>query len=88
MRRPLARCARFVQVWSNHPEAAGPAGGVTDTCVLGGERGLTFWRAQAPTGYARLGDCVTTGTMQPTFQARLPCPCRVLGSRVSTLQIL
>jgi hypothetical protein len=39
-----------------------------DTSVLAAERGLTFWRPQPPIGYASLGDCVTTGTMQPTFQ--------------------
>ena len=39
-----------------------------DTNTLGSERGLTFWRPRPPIGYASLGDCVTTGTMQPTFQ--------------------
>ena len=39
-----------------------------DTNTLGSERGLTFWRPRPPVGYASLGDCVTTGTMQPTFQ--------------------
>lgn len=68
LRRPLARTTTFVQVWSNHPQAAGPAGAIMDTAVLGTERGLTFWRPRPPIGYAALGDCVTTGTMQPTFQ--------------------
>ena len=68
-RRPLARCARFVRTWSNAPEPAGAAAAaVLDTNVLGSQRGLSFWRPQAPTGYACLGDCVTTGTMQPAFQ--------------------
>ncbi|KAK9908805.1 hypothetical protein WJX75_003140 [Coccomyxa subellipsoidea] len=66
--KPLARCTRFLQLWSNHPEKSGPAGAVMDTSVLAAERGLTFWRPQPPIGYASLGDCVTTGTMQPTFQ--------------------
>lgn len=44
-----------------------------DTSVLAAERGLTFWRPQPPIGYASLGDCVTTGTMQPTFQV-ISCP--------------
>jgi hypothetical protein len=39
-----------------------------DTNILGSERGLTFWRPRPPIGYVSLGDCVTTGTMQPTFQ--------------------
>lgn len=66
--RPLARTTTFVQVWSNHPQASGPAGAIMDTNTLGSERGLTFWRPRLPIGYASLGDCVTTGTMQPTFQ--------------------
>jgi vacuolar protein sorting-associated protein 13A/C len=68
--RPLARCARFVRAWSNAPEPSGPAAAALDTNVLGSQRGLTFWRPQPPTGYACLGDCATTGTMQPAFQAR------------------
>ena len=41
-----------------------------DTDVLGAERGVTFWRPQAPLGYAVVGDCVTAGSAQPTFQVR------------------
>ncbi len=66
--RPLARTTTFVQIWSNHPPAVGPAGAIMDTNILSSERGLTFWRPKPPIGYASLGDCVTTGTAQPSFQ--------------------
>ena len=59
-----------MQIWSNHPQAVGPAGAILETNPLGFERGLTFWRPRPPIGYAALGDCVTTGTMQPTYQVQ------------------
>lgn len=68
--RPLARTATFTQIWSNHLQAVGPAGAILETNPLGFERGLTFWRPRPPIGYAALGDCVTTGTMQPTYQVQ------------------
>ena len=68
--RPLARTTTFMQIWSNHPQAVGPAGAILETNPLGFERGLTFWRPRPPIGYAALGDCVTTGTMQPTYQVQ------------------
>ena len=75
MRRPLARTTTFVQIWSNHPPAVGPAGTIMDTNILSPERGLTFWRPKPPIGYASLGDCVTTGTAQPSFQVPEDCSC-------------
>jgi len=74
LRRPLVQCARFERVWTNHVEAAGAAGGAVDTDAVSGERGVSVWRPQAPAGYAALGDCVTPGARQPSFQARLPYP--------------
>ena len=68
------QCARFERVWTNHVEAAGAAGAAVDTDAVSGERGVSVWRPQAPAGYAALGDCVTPGARQPSFQARLPHP--------------
>ncbi|KAK9819963.1 hypothetical protein WJX72_004515 [[Myrmecia] bisecta] len=63
--RPIAKCTTFVKLWSN---SSAQSGSPVDTSVLGEERGLTFWRPQAPIGYAILGDCMTSGKKQPTFQ--------------------
>lgn len=67
-RRPLAMCSRFVRQWASQPAAAGAAGAVVITHVLGEDRGLTFWRPQPPLGYAIVGDCAVAGSAQPTFQ--------------------
>ena len=64
----MAKCTRFSQVWSNRPTYAHAAASSCDVHVLGSERGVTFWRPQAPIGYAVLGDCITAGSAQPTFQ--------------------
>ena len=64
------RCARFERVWSSAAEAADGAGGAVETDAVAGERGVTVWRPQAPAGYAPLGDCITAGARQPSFQAR------------------
>ncbi len=64
----MAKCTRFSQVWSNRPTYAHAAASSCDAHVLGSERGVTFWRPQAPIGYAVLGDCITAGSAQPTFQ--------------------
>ena len=66
--RPMAKCTRFSQVCSNRPTYANAAASSCDAHVLGSERGVTFWRPQAPIGYATLGDCITAGSTQPTFQ--------------------
>eukprot|EP00884_Botryococcus_braunii_P010315 jgi/Botrbrau1/19285/Bobra.0073s0028.1 len=66
--RPLARCSRFVSVWSSGGSAGGPAGELAEPHVIGTDSGVTFWRPQAPTGYAPLGDCITRGDRQPTYQ--------------------
>ena len=67
--RPLVRCSHFVQVWTSHlPGLDHPASDLVNTHTLGREQGLTFWRPQTPSGYAALGDCVTGGISQPTFQ--------------------
>ena len=50
-----------------------------DTNILSSERGLTFWRPKPPIGYASLGDCVTTGTAQPSFQVRPGSPHAQIG---------
>ncbi len=39
-----------------------------ESLLVGADQGLTIWRPQAPTGYAILGDCITLGDAQPTFQ--------------------
>lgn len=70
-RRPLVRCARFERVWSSAAEAADGAGGIIVTDPVAGERGVTVWRPQAPSGYVALGDCITAGARQPSFQARV-----------------
>lgn len=67
----MAKCTRFSQVWSNRPTYANAAASSCDAHVLGSERGVTFWRPQAPIGYAVLGDCITAGSTQPTFQVGL-----------------
>ena len=64
----MAKCTRFSQIWSNRPTYAHAAASSCDAHVLGSERGVTFWRPQAPIGYAILGDCITAGSTQPTFQ--------------------
>ena len=70
----MAKCTRFSQIWSNRPTYTYAAAASCDAHVLGSERGVTFWKPQAPTGYAILGDCITAGTAQPTFQVgRLCC---------------
>ena len=67
----MAKCTRFSQVWSNRPAYATAAASSCDAHVLGSERGVTFWRPQAPIGYAILGDCITPGSAQPTFQVSI-----------------
>ena len=39
-----------------------------ESLLVGADQGLTVWQPQAPTGYAILGDCITLGDAQPTFQ--------------------
>ena len=70
MHRPLATCMRFVQQWSSQEPAKEATWQLLDTTALGSAAALTFWRPQAPIGYAILGDCAVRGTSQPTFQAR------------------
>ena len=69
--RPIAKCTRFNLIWSNRPVYAHAAASSCDAHVLGSDRGVTFWRPQAPNGYAVLGDCITAGSTQPTFQVCL-----------------
>ncbi|KAK9834254.1 hypothetical protein WJX81_000411 [Elliptochloris bilobata] len=66
--KPLVRCARFERVWSNAAEAADGASAAVETDAVAGERGVTVWRPQAPAGYVALGDCITAGAQQPSFQ--------------------
>lgn len=73
--RPMAKCTRFSQIWSNQPTYHNAAASSCDAHVLGSERGVTFWRPQAPIGYAVLGDCITAGSTQPTFQVALLPAC-------------
>lgn len=73
MRLPL-------QIWSSNREGSkGGLQSLLDTDVLAGSKGLTFWQPQPPTGYGVLGDCVTSGAAQPTFQARGPMGFEVRG---------
>ena len=65
--RPLARCTAFTKVWSNACEGRSVRE-TLDSVLVGANQGLTVWRPQAPTGYAILGDCITLGGTQPTFQ--------------------
>lgn len=65
--RPLARCTAFTKVWSNACEGSGVRE-TLESLLVGADQGLTVWRPQAPTGYAILGDCITLGSTQPTFQ--------------------
>lgn len=50
---PLASCTNFKRVWVS-PEGALPG------------YNLTFWRPQAPSNYAILGDCVTSRPIPPS----------------------
>ena len=69
----MAKCTRFTQLWTNQPDHRTSAAACTDAHVLGSDRGITVWRPQAPIGYAILGDCITDGGSQPTFQVCI-CP--------------
>jgi len=71
--RPLARCTAFTKVWSNASEGRSVRD-TLDHVLIGADQGLTVWRPQAPTGYAILGDCITLGDTQPTFQVSV-CEC-------------
>ncbi len=68
--RPLARCTAFTKVWSNASEGRSVRD-TLDRVLVGADQGLTVWRPQAPTGYAVLGDCITLGDTQPTFQVSI-----------------
>ena len=72
--RPLARCTAFSKVWSSEPAQRGVAEAL-DTLLVGAAQGLTFWRPLPPIGYAILGDCVTAGSAQPTFQVAHSAHC-------------
>ncbi|PKA57778.1 hypothetical protein AXF42_Ash015155 [Apostasia shenzhenica] len=50
---PLVSCANFKRIWVS------PKGDLPDY-------NLTFWRPQAPSNYAILGDCVTSRPIPPT----------------------
>ncbi|KAJ1696999.1 hypothetical protein LUZ63_005511 [Rhynchospora breviuscula] len=50
---PLVSCTNFERIWVS------PKGGTPGY-------NLTFWRPQAPPGYAILGDCVTSRPVPPT----------------------
>ena len=65
--RPLARCTAFTKIWSNACEGIGVRE-TLESLLVGADQGLTVWRPRAPTGYAILGDCITLGATQPTFQ--------------------
>lgn len=67
---PLARCASFIRVWDN-VRATREVAQALDAKLVGAAPGVTFWRPLPPIGYAVLGDCVTAGPAQPSFQVRL-----------------
>lgn len=64
---PLARCANFVNVWSNvRPPCE--VSHALEAKLVESAPCVTFWRPLPPIGYAVLGDCVMLGSAQPSFQ--------------------
>ncbi|KAK9864527.1 hypothetical protein WJX84_002714 [Apatococcus fuscideae] len=66
--RPLSKCNKFGKLWSNNLDGLGAAEAATEVSILGSASGATFWRPKPAIGYVALGDCITSGSMQPAFQ--------------------
>ena len=66
--RPLSKCNKFGKLWSNTLEGLTAIEAATEVSILGAATGVTFWRPKPAIGYVALGDCITSGSMQPAFQ--------------------
>lgn len=69
---PIIHCNQFERIWCFDPasfiqQEQRVALSVSVTGA-GAEGGITAWRAKAPVGYCPVGDVITAGTSQPSFE--------------------
>jgi len=71
--QPLARCGTYELLWSSHSVGSGTGGPPYATAGAGGvdtmsaEKGVSIWRPQPPTGYAIVGDVITSGGLSSVW---------------------